>query len=315
MNGDITDGDWDGQLNSNVRQEQPEPLTTRLTYEPFKPLSCCIQVELGVRSHPGRRAINEDHYLLIRMERKQETIATSLPEGEIPARFEEFGYGIFVADGMGTGGSGEVASRLAIATLEHLVLHYAKWNVRIDPRVAEQVIARADRFYRSVDQRVSEVAQLRPPLAGMGTTLTAAYIADDVLFLAHVGHSRAYLFRHDRLTQLTRDQTIAQRILETGRSTPSETAAHDLRHILTDAIGGRAGVPDIQIEQYRLQDGDTLMVCSNGLSDIVDEQSSAAIVREKRPVDEQCQALMNLALERGAVDNVTVALAKYRVMK
>jgi len=307
--------EWNAREERDLRDERPKPLTTRLTYEPFKPLSCSITVELGARSHPGRRAVNEDHYLLIRMARQQETIATSLPDGEIPARFEESGFGMVVADGIGAGGAGEVASRLAISTLEHLVLHFARWNVRIDPRTAEDVIDRADRFYRSIDERVSETARQRPPLTGMGTTLTAAYIADDALFLAHVGHSRAYLFRHDRLTQLTRDQTLAQRILETGRPVPSEAAAHDLRHILTDAIGGHAGVPNIQIEQYRLQDGDTVMVCTNGLSDIVDEQSSAAIVREKRSVDEKCQALMNLALERGAFDNVTVALAQYNVVK
>jgi PPM family protein phosphatase len=313
MNDDIGN-DW-AREDHDPRDERPKPLTARLTYEPFKPLSCAIKVELGVRSHPGRRPVNEDHYLLIRMARQQETIATSLAEGEVPARFEEAGYGIVLADGMGAGGAGEVASRLAIATLEHLVLHYGRWNVRIDPRAAEDVLDRADRYYRSVDERISETARQRPPLTGMGTTLTAAYLADDALLLAHVGHSRAYLFRHDRLTQLTRDQTLAQRILETGRPMPAETAAHDLRHILTDAIGGRGGVPNVQIEQYRLQDGDTVMVCTNGLSDIVDDQSSAAIVRDRRPVDEQCQALLNLALERGAVDNVTVALARYSVQK
>ena len=307
--------EWQSRDEFSARDERPRPLTARLTYEPFKPLSGSIQVDLGVRSHPGRRAINEDHYLMIRMARQQETIATSVPEGEIPPRFEEAGYGIAVADGLGVGGAGEVASRLAITTLEHLVLLFARWNVRIDPRTAEDVIDRADRFYRSIDERVTDTARLRPPLTGMGTTLTAAYIADDALFLAHVGHSRAYLFRHDRLTQLTRDQTLAQRILETGRPTPSETAAHDLRHILTDAIGGHAGVPNIQIEQYRLQHGDTVMVCTNGLTDILDDQSCAAIVRDKRSADGQCQALLNLALERGAFDNVTVALAKYSIAK
>jgi PPM family protein phosphatase len=166
-----------------------------------------------------------------------------------------------------------------------------------------------------VDERISDTARQRGPLTGMGTTLTAAYLADDALLVAHVGHSRVYLFRHDRLTQLTRDQTLAQRILETGRPSPSEAAAHDLRHILTDAIGGRGGVPNVQVEQYRLRHGDVVMVCTNGLSDIVDDQSSAAIVRDKRSVDEQCQALLNLALERGAVDNVTVVLARYSVKK
>ena len=190
----------------------------------------------------------------------------------MPARFEEAAYGIFVADGTGAVDSGETASRLAISTLAQLALHFAKWNVRIDPRTADDVIHQGLRFYRRVDDRVTEAGRENPELSGMGTTLTVAYIADDTLFLGHVGHSRAYLLREGLMTQLTRDQTLAQRLGAGGRAAPTALAAHDVGHILTDAIGGRAGMPSIQVGRIRLQPEDCVLLCTNGLTDVVDDE-------------------------------------------
>jgi protein phosphatase len=247
------------------------------------------------------------------MGRHQETIATSLPDGSVPARFDEMGYGMVVADGMGAAGAGETASRLAISTLAHLALHFGKWNLRIDPRTAQEIRERAERFYRRVDERVTEVGLENPTLSGMGATLTAAYSAGDALFVAHVGHSRVYLFRKGILAQLTRDQTFGQRVSDTGRPAPIELAAHDLRHILTDAIGGHAGCTHIQVSEFRLQHDDCVLLCTNGLTDVVDDESSAGILRQSRRLDERCQALVDLALARGAADNVTAVLAEYSV--
>ncbi len=149
----------------------------------------------------------------------------------------------------------------------------------------------------------------------MSTTLTATYSAGDELFVVHVGHSRAYLYRSGLLTRLTRDQTLAQRLAETGRTTPIELAAHDLRHVLTDAIGGHAGAPDIEIQNYLLLDGDVLLLCTNGLTDIVDDDKIAAVLRNggSQELDAQCQTLVNLALERGGPDNITALLARYKI--
>jgi protein phosphatase len=296
----------------DLRGERPLPLPSRQSDEGFHTLSSSVKVEFAARSHRGSRLTNEDHYLVLRISRHHETIASSLPEGEVPARFEESGYGMVVADGMGGTGSGEAASRLAISTLVQLALHFGKWNVRVTPKIADEIIERGLRFYRSVDEHVTEAGLTSPWLAGMGTTLTAAYIADDALFILHVGHSRAYLLRDGRLTQLTRDQTLAQR-LETGTPGPIELASHDLSHLLTDAIGGRAGSPSIQVGHFRLQPGDCVLLCTNGLTDLVDNESSQAILLQPRSLDERCQALVDLALERGSEDNVTAVLANYSV--
>src|SRR6185503_16186290 len=99
--------------------DEPAP---RITFEAFQPLSSLIAVEFAARSHPGGRPANEDHYLILRLGRHQETLGSSLRRGEVPDRFDEAGFGMVVADGMGASGAGETASRLAIATLAHLLL-------------------------------------------------------------------------------------------------------------------------------------------------------------------------------------------------
>lgn len=288
---------------------------TPASYKPFSPPSSLVEVEFGALSHPGlRRATSDDHYLILELGRHQATLATSLPAGTVPERFDEQAYAMVVADGMGTDGP-ELASRLALATLVQLVLHYAKWNVRVNERTAWEIVERAERFYRKVDETVIEASQKHPALEGMSTTLTAACSAGDELFVVHVGHSRAYLYRGGLLTRLTRDQTLAQRLAETGRRAPTELAAHDLRHLLTDAIGGHAGEPDIEIQNYLLMDGDVVLLCTNGLTDVVEDDRIAALLRERHSqrLDAQCQTLVDLALERGGPDNITVVLARYRI--
>jgi serine/threonine protein phosphatase PrpC len=294
--------------------QETEPEEPDLTSEPmdevFPPPSSTVRVQVAARSHPGGRPVNDDHFLIVELGRHQRTIATNLPDGEVPVRFEEAGYGMIVADGLGTAGA--TASRLAITTLAHLVLQFGKWQLRIDPDTADDVINRARRFYRQVDQAVTETGSERTDLSGMGATLTAAYSAGDTLFLAHVGHSRAYLFRDGVLTQLTNDQTVRQRIAESGPG-PFEAAANELDHVLTDVIGGHARPARIQVGQFELRGEDCVLLCTNGLSDVVDDKSAAAVLGMRVSLDERCAALVDLALARGTKDNVTAVLAKYDV--
>ena|SRR5436190_2258953 len=290
--------------------EEPAPLASALTDEAFPPLSSTVRVQVAARSHRGGRPVNDDHFLTVEFGRYQRTLATNLPDDQVPARFHEAGYGMIVSDGLGNAAA--TASRLAITTLANLVLRFGKWQLRIDPDTAEDVINRARRFYQEVDMIVTETASEQSDLSGMGATLTAAYSAGDMLFLAHVGHSRAYLFRGGVLTQLTNDQTLRQRIAQSGPG-PFEAAANELDHVLTDVIGGHARPARIQLGQFELRGEDCVLLCTNGLSDVVDDKSAAALLGRRATLDERCGALVDLALARGTKDNVTAVLAKYDV--
>jgi PPM family protein phosphatase len=279
------------------------------------PLSASVDVVLGARSHRGRlHPVNEDHYLVIRLSRHQNTLFTSVPE--VAARFDEYAYAMVVADGMGGTGAGEAASRLAIATLVFLVRHFGKWNLRVDDAIAREIMARAERFYRHIDSSVMYQRQ-HGVVATNQTTLTAAFSAGDDLFFAHVGHSRAYLFRAGQLLPLTRDHTVTRRRAGRGRTAPMvpvTDAARDLKHVLTDAIGlSGPGGPDIDIERTHLEDNDRVLVCTNGLTDAVDEARIGAILASDRSPADQCEELVDRALTSGADDDVTALVARYRI--
>jgi PPM family protein phosphatase len=274
------------------------------------PPSGDVTVEFGARSERGPlRPVNEDHFLILRWGRREEALRTSLPPEAVPIRFEEFGYGMFVADGMGQ--SGEAASRLAISTLVHLGIYFGKWHVRLDEPIAEEIMDRARRFYRNVNAVLLEANQ---DSGALQTTMTAVYTAGTGLFFAHVGHSRAYLFRDDRLLQLTHDHTLERRrpgqptILDLARS------ARDRRHILTQTLGGPSpGSLAIDVERFGLLDDDRIVLCTNGLTDVIDDQQIAAALRSRGTPDEQCQALVDRAAAAGGADDVTVLVARYHV--
>lgn len=298
----------------DVETARRAALAALLAAEDFHPPSSRVVAEIAARSRQGTaRATNDDHYLVVRLGRDQETIATSLSGADMPAPFAEHGYAMLVADGLGEGGSGSVASRVALSTLAHLALHHGKWNLRIDPRTAWEIIERAEWFYARVDDAVFSKRAGSTFTATMSTTLTAAYSAGDALFIANVGHSRAYLFRDGALVQLTRDQTIAQHLADTRRPASVEGRARDLSHILTDAIGAGAGTPTVEVEQFRLINGDIVLLCTNGLTDAVSVDGIADVLASGRHPDELCESLTDLARQHGGEDNVTVVLAQYRV--
>jgi protein phosphatase len=271
----------------------------------------------GARSRRGRsRAVNEDHFAVIELGRHQETLLTSLPPDDIPPRFEELGHAILVADGAGGDGSGETASRMAIETLMHLMVHFGKWNLRINEPIAHDIMKRAERFVEHVNTVMSASNQAAEGIK-QETTLTAVFGAGRDLFFAHVGHSRAYLLRDHLLMRLTRDHTHAA-----GRSDVAmaplidvKATSRDLSHILTAALGVRAGAPTIDLERFRVLDGDRVLVCTNGLSDTVDAQAIGAILETDQSPYDQCADLIAAAEAGDAADDATAVVAHYRVPK
>jgi protein phosphatase len=283
---------------------RPNPETAPL----FAPL---LTIEVAAASHPGRvRSNNEDHYLVARLGRSLELVATNLPDGELPARFDEAGWILVVADGMGGAEAGEVASRMAIeAGLFH---HLARptWYLQADVEEAGRVLERMRDLLDRVHRDVVRVAANDRALAGMGTTLTAAYATGPNLFLAHVGDSRAYRLRGGALEQITRDQTLVQQLVDQGSIQPEAAARHPLRHVLSHAVGsdGLERLPS-DLHHLTLADGDRLLLCSDGLSDPLDDGEIVKILVAAETPRQACDGLIGAALEGGGPDNVTCLVA------
>src|SRR5262245_13744956 len=296
--------------NDSVQLCGPAPLDGRPSASP----SALVRVEIGARTHPGKvRSNNEDHFIVTRADRTLEALATNLPTACLPTRTNEAGYGFMVADGMGGALAGEVASRTAISTFLKILLDSPAWFLNFSEDHGQVVMQRmADRF-RQIAAALSEVAQATPNLHGMGTTMTLACSAGPDLIITHVGDSRAYLFRKGQLKLLTHDQTLAEELAVTGAIAREDIATHRYRHVLTQAVGRKGGNLDVQVGRFRLQDGDLLMVCTDGLTEMVKEEAIAKVFASTGPVEEASQKLIDLALENGGRDNVTVVLARYHI--
>ena len=272
-----------------------------------------VEVNMAALSHQGKvRPNNEDNFLVVRFGRFLQTMLTSLPDGDVAPEHEDSGYGIAVADGMGGMAAGEVASRLAITLLVNIVLETPDWIMTRHESYASEVAGRAAHRFEMVNRSILEQARRDPWLKGMGTTLTMAVSLGRDLLIAHVGDSRAYLHRGDKLHRLTRDHTMAQRMADHG-SIPVQEVPSRYRHMLTQAIGIREDASEPDICRHQLEDGDRLLLCTDGLTDMVNDAAIAAELQRGTSSGEACRALIDLALEHGGRDNVTAVVAGYRI--
>lgn len=287
--------------------------------QPPRPFSSLVGIDFGAATHAGNvRANNEDAYIIYRSGRYWEKVKTSLEAGDLPDRSDEMGYGMAVADGLGGAAGGEVASSMAIRVLISLILNAAKWALKLDnpetrERELQDVKERAEVHFQTVDKALMDYTEAYPRLKGMGTTLTGAYSFGDDLFILHIGDTRAYLFRQSSLKRLTHDQTAAQGLADAGAISQEDVSTHWLRHSLTSCLGGESGQIQMEIRHMRLMEGDRLLLCSDGLTDMVSEPEITEVMRATVASDEACQSLLNLALQKGGKDNVTVVLARYSI--
>jgi protein phosphatase len=275
-----------------------------------QPTSVQVEVDLGAATNPGRvRSNNEDCYLVARASRWLETLSTNLPVGEVPLSAGERTYGFVVADGMGGHAAGEVASRLALrAVIEH-ALSTADWIMRDAAAHSSQIEERMVERFAAANELVHEHAQRHPQWSGMGTTMTMAVSSGAELFLGHVGDSRAYLLRDGQLRVLTHDHSLVQAFVDSGMISPQEVARHHLRNVLLRSLGGREARADVQ--HLSLQTGDQLLLCTDGLTDLVADSAIGDIVRAASGAQAACDQLVQAALAAGGKDNITVILARY----
>ncbi len=263
-------------------------------------------------SDPGNvRPANEDHFLIARAGRYYETVSTSLPEGELPLRASDDGYALVVADGMGGHAAGEVASRLTIRELVRLSLELPGWISRVDEGTIDEIVRRSEHQMASAHRRLIDAGRCDPDLQGMGTTVTAVRNLGRLLQVVHVGDSRAYLLRGDNLSRLTRDHSLVQMLVDKGRMTREEAEQSTSRHVLVNAVGGVNDTVRVDIDHVGLANGDRLLLCSDGLNDMVGDEAIRAELMSAATAEAACRALLRRALAAGGRDNITVVAAFY----
>jgi PPM family protein phosphatase len=276
--------------------------------------SSLVRIDVSAQSHPGhRRTNNEDHFVITTLTRTLQTQVTSLPPGDVPARAEEVNHLMVVVDGMGGHAAGEVASRMAISAIVSLALDVPDWIFKVDREHAGEIERRARQRVQEVGAMLVERGRREPALRGMGTTLTAARSLGRELLITHVGDSRAYLLRAGVLHRLTKDHTYAQLLVDTGQLAPADVASSRHRHVLTNALGGYSADVEVDTDLWQLEDGDRLLLCSDGLTDLVDDGTIANILGEAAQSSDACERLVQRALDSGGRDNVTVIVAIYRL--
>jgi serine/threonine protein phosphatase PrpC len=205
-----------------------------------------------------------------------------------------------IADGMGGYEGGQEASRLAVETVRDV---YAK-GFRGDPSVALR------KAFDVAHERIQKYADEHPALNGMGTTCTALAIVEQQLHFAHIGDSRLYLARGGVISRLTRDHSYVGRLVENGIVRSEDAETHPQRHILTAALGsGREVSADTSSSALSLEDGDTLVLCTDGLWGVVNDRELAAVVSNNNPAD-SCRDLVDMALQRGGPDNITLLVLR-----
>jgi serine/threonine protein phosphatase PrpC len=207
---------------------------------------------------------------------------------------------IAVADGMGGHAGGEVASKVAISTLAQILPLLN--NDEMDPESLEDFLLNA---ILEVDDEIKLTAEANDRLSGMGTTLTAIALYRKKAYVLHTGDSRAYRLRGKEFTQLTKDHSVVQELIDAGTITEAEAAVHPQRSVLTNVLMGLGNITPLLV-QYDVKAGDKFLLCSDGLTNVI----SNAELHKKMTEEDALSNLISLTYERGAPDNVTVVIAE-----
>ncbi len=263
--------------------------------------SAPINVSVFGISDVGRvRKNNEDNF-----------VVCNLTTGEIgltPAlrnhRLGPSGSLLMVADGMGGEASGEVASQICTVVVPKRLYDHLKLQETASESEFVSILRESIEF---ANQTIFQRAQSDPTCRGMGTTTTAAALFGSHLFVAQVGDSRAYLTRNGQMTQLTRDQTFLNYLKDIGAEMPEEPEKDSRRSILTQAVGSSDSV-DVKVTYTQVHEGDRVLLCSDGLYNMVAFPDILAIVSGAGSLADRCKALVENANANGGTDNVTVVL-------
>jgi protein phosphatase len=286
-------------------------LTARISADPG-PKPRDDELDLFGLTHPGKvRSENQDHFLLCTVHPQVVIHATSLPEPDrLPLRGERLATIMLVADGVGGGAAGREASQLATETITRYVASTLRCYHAAGSAAEEEFLSalRAAVFEAHDAVRAETVARAQPggqPEKSMATTLTLGFAVWPWWYVVQVGDSRCYHYWDGVLRQVTRDQTVAQDLVDRGALPPERVAASPFSHVLASAIGGAEASPVVTRVDIRHR-GCVLLLCSDGLTKHVSDAEIAAHLGKMESSEQVCRALLDLALERGGSDNITV---------
>jgi protein phosphatase len=264
----------------------------------------------GLTDRGRVRPSNEDQFLVGEMARTLWVRQTSLTQE--PTQYgRNRGHVFLVADGMGGHQAGEVASALTVMTIESFVLHVLHRFSNLHVEDERGVIKDLKEALREADARIFQETAHHPEFTGMGTTLTMAFASGWRLFVMHAGDSRCYLYRDGKLNQLTLDHTVVGELARRGGLQPETLRHSPYRHVVTNAVGGPTHGVRVDVCKSDLQPHDVVLLCTDGLTEVVDDEAIAAILARTGEPEAACERLVAEANARGGPDNVTAVVARF----
>jgi protein phosphatase len=263
-----------------------------------------VRLRLFARTDVGQvREHNEDNFLVADMTRRQRGLMETNRQTVIGPQGAVFA----VCDGMGGAAAGEIASQLAVDIVCEKMIEGLDEAV---PIRRDELGRRLVRAVESAGLRIFQEAKLDRTRRGMGTTVTAAALVDEVLFLAQVGDSRGYILRDGNLVQVTRDQSLVNQLIEAGQLTEEEAETFEHNNIILQALGTSDTV-QVDLTYVELRQGDVLLLCSDGLSGMVRFDEIREILRASSDPLDTCKALTERANQAGGHDNITVIVVHF----
>ena len=268
-----------------------------------------LSYSFGTASHKGlRRTENQDHYIVLRRTRMQQLLFTNVPTEELALPADE-AFAMAVADGMGGTGCGSLASQIAIRSAWDIAGRATSWVMKLEDMHAGELTERVEGFIYLLQQAFLAEYQANPNFGNSGTTWTCAYLVSGFGVISQIGDSPVFLWRDGTMRRVSVDHTIQQEFISCG---VAPEIAGKFSHMLTRCLGhdSQNARPDVHF--LRLKPGDQLLICSDGLTDMVAETKIAECLDNTADPQAAADALIQLALDGGGRDNITAVVAKAR---
>jgi serine/threonine protein phosphatase PrpC len=268
------------------------------------------QIDVCGLTHPGLvRSENQDHFLIATLHKSMRVIQTSMPEEALgDLRSPSRGYVFLVADGVGGTPGGRDASRTALRAIVDYVLSAMDLYQQLDEEIEPEFEAELRRSVELSHEAVRQAGDADEDRAGMATTLTMVCFRWPKAYIVHVGDSRGYRLRNDQLELLTKDQTMAQAMIDAGALSPEQAARSRLNHILYSAIGATRAEPYSVTTDAQWDD--RMLICTDGITKHITDAEIRDALRGMRTAEATARELLQLALDRGGSDNTTLIVGR-----